>query len=98
MPSRTITDSASQLIPENRHRKSLLIGNEDNAIAVFIKQEEPGHTTVTATDHDHRIGPEGSAGLNSLLDGQKAIQGRWTIIADSGTPRISTFETEDIKR
>ena len=98
MPSRTITTTAAELIPENRLRKSLTIGNEDAAIALFIKQEEPGNNTVSATDHDHRIGPEGAAALNSLLDGEKAIKGRWTIIAASGTPRISIFETEDIKR
>ena len=98
MASRTITGTAEELVPENRLRKSLLIGNEDATIACFIKQEEPGNNTVSVTDHDHRIGPEGSAALNSLLDGEKAIQGRWTIVAASGTPRISIFETEDIKR
>lgn len=98
MASRTITNVAEQLIPENRLRKSLTIGNEDAAIYCFIKQEEPSNTTVSTTDHDHRIGPGGAAALNSLLDGEKAIRGRWTIIADAGAPRISIFETEDIKR
>lgn len=98
MPSRTITTTAEELIPENRLRKSLTIGNEDSAIAVFIMQEEPGNITVSTTNHDHRLGPEGAVALNSLLDGQKAIQGRWTIVAASGTPRISIFETEDLQR
>ncbi len=98
MPTRTITTTAEQLIPENRLRKSLTIGNEDAAIAVFIMQEEPGNTAITTTLHDLRIGPEGAVALNSLLDGSKAIQGRWTIVAASGTPRIYLSETEDIKR
>ena len=98
MPSRTITTTAEELIPENRLRKSLTIGNEDGAINVFIMQEEPGSTTVSTTVHDHRINTGGAVALNSLLDGEKAIQGRWTIVAASGTPRISIFETESIKR
>lgn len=98
MPTRTISGTAAELIPENRLRKSLTIGNEDSAIAIFVKQEEPGNTTVSTTDHDHRIGPEAAVALNSILDGEKAIKSRWTIIAASGTPRISWFETEDIKR
>lgn len=98
MPSRTITNVAEELIPENRLRKSLTIGNEDTAINVFVMQEEPGNSSVSTTVHDHRIGPGAAIGLNSLLDGEKAIQGRWTIVAASGTPRISIFETESIKR
>lgn len=98
MSSRTITNAAEQLIPENKLRKSFVITNEDAAIAVFIKQEDPNGLTVSAIDHDHRIGPEGSIGLNSMLDGEEAIKSRWTIIAASGTPRISIFETEDIRR
>ena len=98
MPSRTITDTASQLIPENRLRKSFIVANEDAAINVFVMQEEPGNTTVSATAHDHRIGPGGNIAINQLLDGKKAVEGRWTIIAASGAPLISIFETEDIKR
>lgn len=98
MASRTITTTAEEATPENRLRKSLTIGNEDATIAVFIKQEEPGSTTVSSTDHDHRIGPGAAVSLNSLLDGEKAIKGRWTVVAASGTPRVSIFETEDIKR
>lgn len=98
MASRTITDSAEQLIPQNRLRKSFVVQNEDAAINVFIKKERPSGVTVSATDHDHRIGPGASLALNYGTDGTEAIQDRWTIIAASGTPRISLFETEDVKR
>ena len=74
------------------------ISNEDAAINVFIKVERPGAATVSSTDHDHRIGPAGSFALNWDTDGKAAIQDRWTIVAASGTPRISFFETEDVKR
>ena len=98
MHSRTITNSGEELLTENRLRKSLAIGNEDTTIAIFIKQEKPGQNTVSITDHDHRIGPEASLALNSLLDGKEALESRWTVVAASGTPRISLFETEDIRR
>lgn len=95
MASRTITNAAAELIPENRLRKSLTIQNEDTSINAFIKVEKPGETTVSTTDHDHRLGPSGSLSLNAMLDGKSAIQARWTIVAASGTPRISLFETEE---
>ncbi len=98
MASRTITDSASELILQNKLRKSFIIQNEDSAINVFIKKERPSALTVSTTDHDHRIGPGGSVALNLDTDGEEAIQDRWTIIAASGTPRISFFETENIRR
>lgn len=98
MASRTITDTAEELIPQNRLRKSLVIQNEDTAINVFVKRERPGTTSVSTTDHDHRLGPEAAIALNWGTDGQEAIQDRWTIVATSGTPRISIFETEDIRR
>ena len=98
MPSRTITTTAEELIPQNRLRRSLIFQNEDGAINVFIKREKPGGTTVSTTDHDHRIGPGGSMALNFGTDGQEAIQDRWTIVAASGTPRISIFETEEVVR
>ena len=98
MPSRTITTTAEELIPENRLRKSLAVQNEDAAVDCFIAQEEPGNTTVSTTVHDHRLGAGGSLALNWENDGAKTIQGRWTIVAASGSPRISLFETEDIKR
>src|SRR3990167_3109247 len=98
MPSRTITDTASELIPRNRLRKSFVVQNEDSAINVFIKQERAATLTVSTTDHDHRLGPGGSIALNDMSDGKEAIQDRWSVIAASGTPRISQFETEDVVR
>lgn len=98
MPSRTITNAAEQLIPQNGLRRSFIVQNEDSSINVFIKKERPNALTVSTTDHDHRLGPGGSIALNYETDGQEAIQDRWTIIAASGTPRVSVFETEDIKR
>ena len=98
MASRTITTTAEELIPRNRLRKSMVFQNEDAAINAFIKREKATTPTVSTTDHDHRIGPGGSLALNWGTDGREAIQDRWTIIAASGTPRISLFETEDIVR
>ena len=98
MASRTITTTAEELKPRNRHRKSWIFQNEDAAINVFIKQERVATPTVSTTDHDHRLGPGGNLALNSDTDGTEALQDRWTIIAASGTPRISFFETEDIVR
>jgi len=98
MSSRLISNTVEDLIPENKLRKSLTIQNEDTAIDCYIKKEEPGNSTCSATDHDHRIGPGGAAALNTLLDGKSAIQSRWTIVAASGTPRISLFETEEDDR
>ena len=98
MASRTITDSASELLPQNKLRKSFIVQNEDATINVFIKFERPAGLTVSATDHDHRIGPGGSISVNTDTDGLQQIQERVTIIAASGTPRVSIFETEDIRR
>ena len=98
MSARTISNVAEQLIPENRLRKSFIVQNEDGAINIFIKQEDPGQTTVSTTDHDHRIGAGSVLSLNSTLDGKDHIQARYTIVAALGTPLISFFETEDIVR
>ena len=98
MASRTITDSASELLPQNRLRKSFVIKNEDSAINVFMMFERPGTSAVSTTVHDHRIGPGGALAVNSLTDGLREIQERVTIIAASGTPRVSSFETEDVPR
>ena len=98
MPSTTVSTTAAELIPRNRLRKSFIVQNEDAAINVFIRREAPGVSDVSATVHDHRIGPGGNIALNDNTDGKEAIQDRWTIIAASGTPRISFFETEDIVR
>lgn len=98
MPSRTISNTASELFPQNRMRVSFAIQNEDQTIDCFIKQEEPGNTTVSTTDHDHRLSPGSSLALSSLLDGKNSIQQRYTIVAASGTPRISILETEEKDR
>ncbi len=98
MASRTITNSASEILRENTLRKSFVIQNEDSTINVFIKKERPGNNTVSTTDHDHRIGPGGAVSVNQLTDGQEAIESRWTIVAASGTPLVSYFETEDVRR
>ena len=98
MSSRTITNAASLLLPPNRLRKSWIVQNEDATIDVFIKAETGTALTVSTTDHDHRVSGGGNFAVNDLTDGKEAILGRWTIIAASGTPRISVFETEDIRR
>ena len=98
MASRTITDSASEILSENRLRKSFIIQNEDGSIACFVKFEKPNGLTVSTTDHDHRIGAGAVLSVNSLLDGKDQIGSRITIIAASGTPLISFFETEEERR
>lgn len=98
MASRTITNSAAELLPQNKLRRSFIVQNEDTTIDVFIKFERPGGLTVSTTDHDHRISAGGNIALNQLTDGLEQVQERVTIIAASGTPRVSFFETEDIRR
>lgn len=98
MPSRTITNVAAELIPRNKYRKSVLFQNEDTAINIFIKLEPPAFTTVSTTDHDHRIPPGGWVSLDLMADGAAQVCDRFTVIAASGTPRISIVETEIIER
>lgn len=98
MATRTLSTTAEELIPRNRLRKSFVVQNEDSSIDMFIKKERAATPTVSATDHDHRIAAGGALALNYGTDGQEAIQDRWTIVAASGTPRVSFFETEDIVR
>jgi hypothetical protein len=98
MASKVLSTTPEQILVRNLHRKSLSISNEDASIAIFIKRERAETPTVSATDHDHRIGPGGSFSLNNGTDGLEAVQDRWTAIAESGTPRVSFVETEDIKR
>lgn len=98
MASRTLGASAEEIFPRNASRKSFLLQNEDGAIAVYLKRERIETPSVSSTDHDFEIASGSTIGLNSLLDGAEAIQDRWTIIAASGTPRVSFFETEDIRR
>lgn len=98
MPLITVPNTASELIPKNTMRKSLLMLNEDGANSVYIKRERSEATTVSATDHDHRIGPGAAFSLNSLLDGKEWIEGRYTAITSAGNVSVAVFETEDIKR
>ena len=98
MATRTITNSAEELLPQNRLRKSFVVQNEDTSINVFIKRESGQALTVSTTDHDFLLEAGSSLALNSLVDGEEAIRDRFTIIAASGTPRIAFFETEDIRR
>ena len=98
MASKLVSDTASELVPQNRMRKSMIVQNEDGTIDVFLKRERIETPTVSTTDHDHRLAAGGAITLNFGTDGIEAIQDRWTIIAASGTPRISYFETEDIIR
>ena len=98
MASRLLSTTAETLFLRNRLRKSFVIQNEDSAIDIYIKQERADTPTVSSTDHDHRLSPGASLSITQLTDGLESIQDRWTIIAASGTPRISVLETEDIVR
>lgn len=85
-------------MPRNSLRKSMLISNEDTTDSVFVKFERSENTTVSSTDHDHKIGPGGIITLNSVNDGTQKIQSRVTFIASANTPRVAWFETEDVVR
>ena len=98
MASRTITTGGEEFLPQNKLRKSFVVQNEDATIDCYIKLESPGTTAVSPTNHDHRLARETSMALSFVNDGKEAIQARWTIAAASGTPRVSFFETEDIRR
>ncbi len=98
MASRTISTAAEEILPRNRLRKSWVIQNEDAAISMFIKQERAATPTVSSTDHDHLLRAGAAVAVSSRTDGEEAIQDRWTIIAASGTPRLSFFETESVVR
>ena len=98
MATKTLSTSATEVLPRNRLRKSWIIQNEDTSIDVFIKLECAATPTVSSTDHDHLVAAGGSLPLNTDTDGTEPIQDRWTGIAASGTPRISFFETEDLIR
>lgn len=96
--TKTVSNVASELFPRNSVRKSFVIQNEDGTDTVYIKRERSENTTVSATDHDFKIGPGATLALNSLLDGASAIKDRYTVIASANTPRIAYFETEDSDR
>ena len=92
----TTSNVAAELLGRNKLRVSFVVQNEDAAILMYVKKERGA--TVSSTDHDHRLGPGASLALNAENDGIAAIQDRWTIIAASGTPVCSYFETESVER
>lgn len=96
--TKTTSTQAETLLPGNAYRKSFAIQNEDGTDSVYIKREKNETLSVSSTDHDWKVGPGGSLSLNSLLDGTEMIQSRFTVIASANTPRISFFESEDIRR
>lgn len=98
MPSFLTSVAAVEIFPRNRLRKSVIISNEDGADSIFIKRERAATPSVSATDHDHRVGPGGIIALNFGTDGIEAIQDRWTCVASANTPRLSWFETEEVIR
>ena len=98
MSTKLISTSAEELFPRNSVRKSLIIQNEDGTDSAYIKRERSENTTVTATDHDFKIGPGATLALNSLIDGASAIKDRYTVIASANTPRLAFFETEETDR
>lgn len=98
MSSRLTSIVAEELLPQGLHRKSFVVQNEDATDSIYIKRERAETPTVSATNHDHRLGPGGAMALNYGTDGDAAIQDRWTMVASANTPRISFFETENIKR
>jgi len=98
MPSKLMGVAASEILPANSTRKSIVFQNEDSADSIYIKKERSENTTVSATDHDYKIGPGGVIALNNVNDGTQAIRSRWVGIASANTPRLAFFETEDIER
>lgn len=98
MASKLTSITAGEVVPRNTQRKSFVVQNEDTTDSIFLKRERAETPTVSSTDHDHRIGPGGAIALNDFNDGKEAVQDRWTAVASANTPRISFFETEDVKR
>ena len=98
MATRTVPNSAVEIIPANESRRSLAIQNEDTTDSVYIKREGNDGLTVSSTDHDWKILPGGSIAFNSSIDGERAIRSRYTAIASANTPRIAIIESEDVRR
>lgn len=98
MATKLLSTTAEELLPRNGYRKSLIFQNEDSAETIYLKRERAATPTVSATDHDHALGPKGLISLNFGTDGKESTQDRWTAVAGANTPRISFFETEDIVR
>lgn len=93
-----MSGTASEIIPGNVNRKSLIIQNEDAADSLFIMRERGEAVLVTSTVHDFKLQPGSSISFNALMDGTQAVQARYTGIASANTPRIAFFESEDIQR
>lgn len=98
MSTKLTSITASEVVPRNTLRKSLIFQNEDSADTIYLKRERTETPTVSATDHDHRLGPGGIISLNAGTDGIQPTQDRWTAVASANTPRMSFFETEDVQR
>lgn len=98
MASKTLSITATEVLPGNTSRISMVILNEDSTDSVFVKREANESLTVSATDHDFRIAPGAALALSNLIDGSNSIQARYTAVASANTPRISFFETENIRR
>ena len=98
MSTKLTSITAEEVVPRNRSRKSLIFQNEDAADTIYLKRERAETPTVSATDHDHRLGPGGILSLNFGTDGIEPTQDRWTCVASANTPRMSFFETEDVVR
>lgn len=98
MSTRLTSVTAAEVVPRNTLRKSLIFQNEDSADTIYLKRERAETPSVSATDHDHRLGPGGILSLNFGTDGKEPTQDRWTCVASANTPRMSFFETEDVVR
>jgi len=94
----TLSTTASEILPQNPLRKSVVLQNLDASINIYIKFEDPRQTTVTSSDFDLRLPPGAVFTLNQQQDGLQQIQERITAIAASGTPSFAFFETEDVER
>ncbi|MCC6517196.1 MAG: hypothetical protein IT275_12690 [Chitinophagales bacterium] len=86
---------ASELVPANSSRKSILIINESAVDTVYIKVQRSEVTNVSATDHDFRLGPGAGISLSALFDGVATLQSRFTVIASANAPVVSVLETTD---
>lgn len=98
MSTKLTSITAAEVVPRNRYRKSIIFQNEDTADTIYLKRERTETPSVSATDHDHRLGPGGLLSLNYGTDGIEPTQDRWTAVASANTPRMSFFETEDVVR
>lgn len=98
MPNIATSTAAVEIVPENASRKSVVFLNEDTTDSIFIKRERNGAPTVSSTDHDYKLTPGASLGLDIISDGEQAVKARYTCVASANTPRLAFFESEDIHR